>query len=122
MLGPGYGKTVLLVLGEFEEGVFGGAADHLVEGRAGRDHWVDAVFFFDLEVDEEWLAAGAGASDRRDDVGAFGDVRAGDAVSGGESDEIGREDRRLGVILVVEGLLPLADHAEEAVVDDGDVD
>ena len=50
------------------------------------------------------------------------DVGAGDAVGGGEDDEVGREDGRRGVVLVVEGLLPLADHAEEAVVDDGDVD
>ena len=34
----------------------------------------------------------------------------------------GERMRRGGVVLVVEGLLPLADHAEEAVVDDGDVD
>jgi hypothetical protein len=50
------------------------------------------------------------------------DVGAGDAVGGGEGDEVGREDGRGGVVLLVEGLLPLADHAEEAVVDDGDVD
>ena len=53
---------------------------------------------------------------------AFVDVGSGDAVGGGEGDEVGREDGRAGVVLVVEGLLPLADHAEEAVVDDGDVD
>jgi hypothetical protein len=46
----------LLVLCGFEEGVFLWAADHLVEGCAGGDHGVDAVFFFYLEVDEEWLA------------------------------------------------------------------
>ena len=40
----------------------------------------------------------------------------------GEHDEVGREDGGGGVVLLVEGLLPLADHAEEAVVDDGDVD
>src|ERR1039458_1416904 len=51
----------LCVLGEFEEGVFGGAARHFVEGGAGGDHGVDAVFLFDLEVDEERFAAGAGA-------------------------------------------------------------
>ena len=45
----------------------GGAADHFVEGGAGGDHGVDAVFFFYLEVDEEGLAGGAGAGDGGDD-------------------------------------------------------
>ncbi len=44
----------LLVLGGFDQGV--GAADHFVQGGAGGDHGVDAVFFFYLEVDEERLA------------------------------------------------------------------
>src|SRR5208283_487692 len=115
-------KESLLALGEFDEGVGGGAADHLVEGGAGGDHGIDAVLLLDLEVDEVWLAAGAGAGDGGDDFGALFDVRAGDAVGGGEGDEVRREDGRAGVVLVVEDLLPLADHAEEAVVDDGDVD
>ena len=40
----------LFVFREFQEGVVGGAADHLVEGAAGGDHGVDAVFFFYLEI------------------------------------------------------------------------
>src|SRR6202012_4046792 len=106
----------------FEERVFLWAADHLVERGAGRDHGVDAVFFFYGEVDEEGFAAGAGPGGRRCDLGAFGDIGSVDAVRGGEHDEVGREDGRGGVVLLVEGLLPLAHHAEEAVVDDGDVD
>ena len=46
----------LFIFRGFEEGVLGGAADHLVEGGAGSDHGIDAVFFFDLEVDEEGFA------------------------------------------------------------------
>ena len=99
-----------------------GAADHFVEGGAGGDHGVDAIFLFYLEVDEEGMARGAGAGDGGGDVGALGDVGAGDAVSFGQLDEVGAEDGGGGVVLIVEGLLPLADHAEEAVVDDGDVD
>lgn len=49
-------NDLLFVLRGFEEGVFGGAADHLVEGCSRGDHGVDAVFFFYLEVDEERLA------------------------------------------------------------------
>ena len=99
-----------------------GAADHFVEGGAGGDHGVDAVFFFYLEVDEEGFAGGAGAGDRGNDVGAFAYVGSGDAVGGGQHHEVRRQDGRGGVVLVVEGFLPLADHAKEAVVDDGDVD
>src|SRR5260370_280835 len=51
--------ATLFVLRGFEEWVFRRAADHLVEGGAGGDHGVDAVFLFYLEVDQERLAAGA---------------------------------------------------------------
>ena len=93
-----------------------------MEGGAGGDHGVDAVFFFYLEVDQKGLAAGARFCDGWRYILALVDGCAVDAVGGGEQDEVGREDGRGGVVLVVEGLLPLADHAEEAVVDDGDVD
>ena len=42
--------VLLFVLRGFEEGIVLGAADHFVEGGAGGDHGVDAVFFFYLEV------------------------------------------------------------------------
>src|ERR1700743_855626 len=73
----------------FEEGVFLWAADHLVEGGAGSDHRVDAVFFFYGEVDEEGFAAGAGFGGCWCDLGAFGDVGCVDAMRGGEHDEVG---------------------------------
>ena len=61
VLNEGYESVEhLLVLRGFEERIFFGPADHLVEGGAGGDHRVDAVFLLDLEVDEEGLAAGAG--------------------------------------------------------------
>ena len=40
-----------------------------MEGGAGGDHGVDAVFFFDLEVDEEGFAGGAGLGDCGGDSG-----------------------------------------------------
>src|ERR1700761_1801505 len=42
----------LLVLWELEERIVRGPAHHLVEGGAGGDHGVDAIFFLDVEVDE----------------------------------------------------------------------
>ena len=66
----------LFVLRGFEEGVVVGAADHFVEGGAGGDHGVDAVFFFDLEVDEEGAAGGAGFCDCGGYIFALADVSA----------------------------------------------
>ena len=45
-----------------------------------------------------------------------------DAVRIGQLDEVGADERRGFVVALVEELLPLAHHAEIAVVDDGDVD
>jgi hypothetical protein len=45
-----------------------------------------------------------------------------DAVGTGEEHEVGGEHRGGGVALVVEELLPLPDHPEVSVVDDGDLD
>src|ERR1700745_2242850 len=83
------GDTHLLVLRGFEERILLWAADHLVEGGAGRDHGVNAVFFFYGEVDEEWFAAGAGFRGCRSDFGSFCDVGGGDAGRGGKHDEGG---------------------------------
>src|SRR5277367_928055 len=38
-------------------------ADHLVQRRSGRDHWIHAVFFFNLELDQKRLAGVASAGD-----------------------------------------------------------
>ena len=40
----------------------------------------------------------------------------------GQFDEVGADHRRGLVVALVKELLPLADHAQIAVVDDGDVD
>src|SRR5579862_4078464 len=114
--------TELLILRSFEQRVFLWAADHLVERCPGGDHWVDAILFFYGEVDEEGGSSSACFCNGWGYILALGDVGAGDAVGVGEFDEVRRKDGRAGVVLVVEGLLPLANHAKEAVVDDGDVD
>ena len=53
---------------------------------------------------------------------ARGDALAADAEGVGQSRKIRRDERRGDVALVVEKFLPLADHAEIAVIDDGDLD
>ena len=56
------------------------------------------------------------------DIAASGDALAADAEGVSERGEIRSDERSGDVALVVEKFLPLANHAEEAVVDDGDVD
>ena len=60
-----------------------------MEGAAGGDHGVDAVLFFDLELDEEGFAAGERAGDGGDDVcaPANGTVRAYRAAVGAQVEE-----------------------------------
>src|SRR5450432_1273481 len=99
-----------------------GAPDHVVQGRARADHRVDGVFLFYEEVDEERPLRLPRRVHRWQYFGAGADGRAWNFKGTGKLDEVGAQDGRAGVILLVEKLLPLPHHAEEAVVDDGDVD
>jgi hypothetical protein len=54
-------------------------------------------------------------------LGARGHRRRTDAEGLGQLDEIRREDRRALVVLLVKRLLPLANHAQVTIVDDGDI-
>src|SRR3954471_24213485 len=96
-------------------------ADHLVEIGAGRDHRVDRVFLFDLEIDQRRPLLAARRFNGGFDVAARGDRRRRDAEGVRQLGEVRPADRGGCVPRVVEELLPLPDHAEEAVVDDGDV-
>ncbi len=62
------------------------------------------------------LCIAAATSSRR------GDAHAGEAVGIGQLHVVGAGDRRLGVVARVEELLPLAHHAQIAVVHDGHFD
>src|ERR1700722_7818123 len=99
-----------------------GPADHFVQCRACGHHRVNGVFFFHQKVYEKRSPGCTRAFDGRLNFGTCADGGTGNAVRVGELDEVGAEDGRGGVVLVVDELLPLAHHAEEAVVDDGDVD
>src|SRR5271155_5003066 len=114
-------SDLLLIRRSFHERVIG-PADHFVQGFAGRDHWVDGVLLFYKEVDEEGSIVRTGGFDGRFELAAGADGYAGDAVSVGELDEVGADEWRGFVVALVEKFLPLTDHAEVAVVDDGDVD
>src|SRR6202034_1429205 len=98
------------------------AADHLMAGRAGGDHGVDRIFLFDEEIDEERAVMAARGLYGGFEVASVADDYAGNAVSVGELDEVRADQRGRFIVALVEELLPLADHAQIAVVDDRDVD
>src|SRR6266851_3904651 len=97
-------------------------ANHFVQRRARRDHRIDRIFLLHLEVDQDWPHVIVRHFDRRHDLGALRNGNSANAERVGELHEIGTEDRRSFVVAFVEKLLPLANHPQVAVVDDGDVD
>jgi len=98
-----------------------GAADHVVERGTGGHHGIDAVLLLDLELDQRRALGGAGSLHGGGHLAAGVHPLAVDAEGLREFHEVRGEDGRGGVAALVEQGLPLADHAEEAVVDDGDV-
>jgi hypothetical protein len=81
-------------------------------------HRPDVGLGRDLEVEQHGAAVVVGLLDRGVDLRAVGDADRLDAVGVGELHEVGLADRDRDVVVLVEQLLPLPDHAEVAVVDD----
>ena len=104
--------------------MFGGLGDHVFEGGTGGDHGEDVFVFDALGFDD----AGAvvvveGLLEDAGDIGGAADVPAFDAVGFAEFDEVGvAEEVDAAFAVVEEEFLPLADHAEVAVVEDEDLD
>src|SRR5579859_2268656 len=98
------------------------AANHFVERCACRNHRIDRIFLLDAEVDQNGFRGFARGANGGENIRARGDAFAANAEGVGQSREIGRNERRGDVALVVEKFLPLADHSKIAVVDDGDLD
>src|SRR3954464_4220076 len=81
--------------------------DHLVEIGAGRDHRVDRIFLLDLKIDQRGALLAARCFPRALNVASLADRRRRNPERVGELGEVGAGDRRRGVALVVEELLPL---------------
>ena len=58
-----------------------GPPDHFVQRRAGRNHGIDRVFLFHLEIDQHRPIVLARRFNRRHDFGALRHGHAADAVS-----------------------------------------
>src|ERR671917_1853787 len=95
--------------------------DHLVDAHARRDHGVDVLLRVDVEVQDHAPVPLLGPPDRALHVVALAHRAPGQAVGRRELLVVRACYGRLRVAAVVEELLPLADHAEVAVVQDGDL-
>src|SRR5215204_1025807 len=96
--------------------------DHLVDGHPRWDHGVDIRLGVDVEVQDGAAILFLGPLHGRPDVVALADGAPGETVGGGELLVVWPGYGRLGVAAVVEELLPLANHSEVTVVQDGDLD
>src|SRR3712207_1932273 len=92
--------------------------DHLVHAHAARDHGVDVRLGVYVEVQDDAPRLLLCPPDGFLDVIALSHSLASEPVGGCELLVVGAGDRGLRVATVVEELLPLAHHAEVAVVED----
>src|SRR5258706_6453965 len=97
-------------------------ANHFMQRPASRNHGVNRVFLFHAEIDEHAFGGFASRTNRGNDLGSGGNALSANAEGVCERRKIGGHHWRCDVALIVEKLLPLANHSEEAIVDDGDVD
>src|SRR6266849_1806602 len=111
--------SLSFVIGGFDQRA--GTANHVVQRRARRDHGVDRVFLFHTEVDQHRAIVLTGGANGGHNLRTLAHGHAADSVGLAEFGEVGVEQGRCLVVLLVEEFLPLANHAEISVVDDGDV-
>src|SRR5215213_7353434 len=95
--------------------------DHLVDGHARGDHGVDISIGVDVEVQDGAAFLLLRQPYGRFDVVALADGAPGEPVGGVKLLVVRPGYGRLGVAAVVEELLPLADHPEVTVVQNGDL-
>src|SRR6202022_3234649 len=115
-----FSMLALFVSGGFDNGT--GPPDHIVQGGARRHHGVDGVLLFYLEVEQYRPVVIARLAHRGQDLRTLSYGHTPDAVSLRHFHEIRIQQRRGLVVALVEKFLPLADHSQIAVVDDGNVD
>src|SRR5215203_7542483 len=95
--------------------------DHLVDGHARWDHGVDVRLGVDVEVQDSAAFLLLRPPHGRFDVVALPDGASSDPVGGGELLVVRPGYGGLRVAAVVEELLPLADHPQVTVVQNGDL-
>src|SRR5438552_3284532 len=98
------------------------AANHVAQGSARGNHGIYGIFLLDAEIDQHGFARIARGLDNRHDFSALSDAFTADAEGIGERGKIRRYQGSSNVAFVIKKFLPLADHAEIAVVDDSNLD
>src|SRR5215211_1085728 len=89
---------------------------------AGWNDRPDVRFWLDDEIYQDWSLNRSRSFDGRADLFVTAHGNSGDAIRFSQLLKVRRADLDLGVVLGVEQILPLADHPQIAVVDDGDIE
>src|SRR3954454_19381980 len=109
----------LLVRGGFHD--LARPPDHFVQRRPRRHHGINRVLLFHSEIDQYRAIMLPRGPYRGHHLRAFSNRHTANSISLAQLCEVGIEQRCCRVIALVKKLLPLPDHAQESVVDDGDV-
>src|SRR5690606_8041240 len=96
--------------------------EHFADALALRNDREDVRLAFDAEVDHDAVVVVPGLLDGLLDLVDGLDRNARKAIRPGEHREVGPAERSPAVAPVLEVLLPLPNHPEIAIVDDGDLD
>src|SRR5579859_2087624 len=96
-----------------------GFLDHGGDGGTRCDHRIDIGLGLDHEIDDDGPLGLHGLAYSFPHIDAPRDLHSGQPVSIGQFDVVGSSDGRFRVVVVVEEVLPLAHHAEVAVIHDG---
>jgi len=115
------GGALNSVLGRLDQHRRLRSSDHGVEVRSRRHHGIDAVFLFNAEVDEHRALGLPRLLHQALQVRPPFDTKAQQPVGVGELHEVGTSQWRGRIASFLEELLPLTDHTQIPVVDDGDV-
>src|SRR6266481_2292732 len=99
-----------------------GPADHFMQRGPGGHHRVDRILLLYLEVNQNGSLVLARHFYRRYYLSALRHRDGTNSKGIRKLHKVGAEDWRCFVVAIIEKFLPLANHPEIAVVDDGDVD
>src|SRR5882724_7433520 len=96
--------------------------DHVVQGSAGCPHRIDRVLLLDFEIEQHRPVMIARRPHCGQNLRTLGYRDAADSIGLRQFHKIGIQQWRGFIVALVEKFLPLANHPQEAVVDNRDVD
>src|SRR5437879_1907068 len=115
-----FSMLTLFVGRGFNDGT--GPPDHIVKRSASRNHRINGVLLFDFKVKQHRPVVIARHAHSGQDLRALTYGDAADSVSFGQFHKIGIQQRRGFIVTLVEKFLPLANHPQKTIVNNGNVD